>query len=415
MNMAIRELKVLADDLASVYQNDPYRTDSTDGLSGLENIFSDINSFAYTLEERALTTGSGKVVSRALIDLHCREIKRAASNALGNVAHYEHFGHYGFAHVLYMETLLSQSTITDDEAHYFIKGRVQFLAETEQVLQQSNWEMWTPMLARLLHSQIFIPRVLLENTVIREHVRELRTPDCLGRSVSHILSDAGHAFEWPVAEAQYVDVLGRSVLYVACSNGNKALATDLIENGRVDTHKALNGLAPLHIAAYMGHASICELICKTCPDIKHHFLDRSGRSPLLWAALRGHLDTVRRLWKLFPSSVLLNIAGNQWIDRDGFGSTALILSSYGGHISVIKYLLARVLPFANFLVNTRDTRGQNAYTYAHQGSHLEIMALLRSYNRLPRKQPVLLDQAASVHLAYLDEFTQEHAMGPVCS
>jgi ankyrin repeat protein len=413
--MALQELKVLGDEMSSVFLNDPYHTNPTDRLQGLQSIFTSFKDFALNLKEHILGMGAGgPLLSEALFTLESdyshHSITLAADDSTQHmedaISRFQSYGQHEFAHILLLKRFLGLNEITNDDTHRFIQSRKQFLDGCKDVLQSYGLE--EPVAVILLNSQMYLPRKLLQIPDISNHVLEIGFHDCLGRSVSHVLSDAGNVVNWPRNPGHDADLLGRTALYTACYKGDEALTKDLIASRRADLkYQAKNGLTPLHIAACMGHTSICDIIWDACTPREFHDLlrDRSGRSPLLWAALRGHQSTVARLCKLITHLFPLDIESLAAADKDNFASTAVILATCGGHIEVVQYLLSCNDLVARFPVDEVDLRGHTAMEYAKQDSNTRLVALLRKAGRVHQENVV------ASGFSYLMDFNEYDGAG----
>ena len=386
--LALQELKALGDQMWSISYNDPYHRTPASGLPGLENTFSSFKSFACDLTTRVLRIGAGeKLILEAYAALETdysqRKITWSENDAPqyleGSIARFQKLGHHGFAHVLHMKRLLDRPKLTDQEAQLLVDTRHRFLAEVREILYEYSLEASVPV--PLCNTQIFIPSSFLKHITIMENVQALQIPDWLGRSVSHILSDAGHAVDWPANHIDHVDALGRSGLYIACQNGDEAGVTRFIANRANIYQPAMNGLTPMHIAACMGYTTICTLLWnyrngrvlndRSCRSLR----DRSGRHPLLWAALCGRYETVFRFCELYCKLDL-----NPTLDVDDFGCTAVILAACGGHDKVVQFLLGKYFP-----ADVQDSNGRTAFWYAAQGGHEAAMKLLSEHTTVDHR------------------------------
>ena len=112
------------------------------------------------------------------------------------------------------------------------------------------------------------------------------------------------------------------------------------------------GATALHLAAYSGHAGLCQLLIQVVvvvvrrngrnhllpPGLQHGAavdgVDSSGHTPLFRACERGHSETVLGL--------LQNGANVQLLDRDG--RSCLHWAASGGHDFICTTLLHHGLP-----------------------------------------------------------------------
>lgn len=101
----------------------------------------------------------------------------------------------------------------------------------------------------------------------------------------------------------------------------------------------------LHVAAAKGLPDLVDSAIRlSCPTLDINATDHSGRTPLHWAALSGHVEIYERL-KSF--AVSFNAKKSIWearkslkLDaRDAEGNTPLMLASVSGNASFVKVLL----------------------------------------------------------------------------
>jgi len=120
--------------------------------------------------------------------------------------------------------------------------------------------------------------------------------------------------------------------YLACQEGHLAVVRVLLSDREVDPNKAtLRGSTPLGIACERGHHEIVSLLLanpKVDPDRP---IKDNGATPLIVACDKGHLETVSLL--LTNPRVNPNRTTKE-------GCTPLWCASQGGHIAVVRRLLA---------------------------------------------------------------------------
>ncbi|KAJ5332481.1 hypothetical protein MYU51_019129 [Penicillium brevicompactum] len=85
--------------------------------------------------------------------------------------------------------------------------------------------------------------------------------------------------------------------------------------------------------------------------------DGCGRTPLCWAAIRGHAGAV---------DVLLGVDGVEVDTQDMYLRTPLIWAAHNGHSSVVKLLMPRVN------LDAKDKDGQTALSIATIMGHLDV-------------------------------------------
>ncbi|KAJ1697037.1 hypothetical protein LUZ63_005549 [Rhynchospora breviuscula] len=174
-----------------------------------------------------------------------------------------------------------------------------------------------------------------------EKLREFVEKD--GSSLSKPDGNGYYALQWAALNnfpgiAQYIienggdvnsaDLGGQTALHWAAVRGATPVADILLQNGAhaeaADTH----GYRAVHVASQYGQtAFLNHIISKYGVDFDA--LDNDGRSPLHWAAYKGHTDTVRLL--LFRDAY----QGHQ----DSHGCTPLHWAAIRGHLEVCTVLV----------------------------------------------------------------------------
>jgi ankyrin repeat protein len=166
-------------------------------------------------------------------------------------------------------------------------------------------------------------------------------------------------------------VLGTAFALVAFRATAAELLDDLMQavlNDRADEVKHLlargmdpnsvnaNGEPMLCIAARNGSAQAAQalIVAKANVDIANRY----GDTPMMLAALKGHLDIVR----------MLQAAGAK---LDGTGWTPLIYAATGGHDDIVKFL---ILHGAN--IDAQSPNGTTALMMAIHENHPETAMLL---------------------------------------
>ena len=86
---------------------------------------------------------------------------------------------------------------------------------------------------------------------------------------------------------------GVTPLWLACQNGNAAIAEMLLESG-ADANIALDGgETALMTAARTGDATVVDLLIAAGADV--HSRERNDQTAIMWAAAQGNAEVVRRL------------------------------------------------------------------------------------------------------------------------
>jgi ankyrin repeat protein len=99
---------------------------------------------------------------------------------------------------------------------------------------------------------------------------------------------------------------------------------------------AAHNFLGIHLASYVGLKPLVSLLIAAGanPNSK----DSLGRSPLSWAAMKGHVEVVK---------LLLAIPSIELDSKDMFDSTPIYLAAKYGHVEVVKEFLAIAKPMAN--------------------------------------------------------------------
>uniref|UniRef100_A0A674BS91 Kinase D interacting substrate 220 n=1 Tax=Salmo trutta TaxID=8032 RepID=A0A674BS91_SALTR len=174
-----------------------------------------------------------------------------------------------------------------------------------------------------------------------------------------------------------------TALISAAKEGHVEVVKELLANNASLEHRDMGGWSALMWASYKGRVEVTQLLLEkgASPNITgqvstHHwscvqfvlyknaikvmifFNDKYGTTPLIWAARKGHYDSVIHL--------LVNGAD---VDQEGANSmTALIVAVRGGFNEVVKEILKR-----NPNVNMTDKDGNTALMIAAKEGYNEIV------------------------------------------
>jgi ankyrin repeat protein len=281
-----------------------------------------------------------------------------------SVIHAQELGNYGQAFIMLVQLgLENRGGLSSNNRLALSRNRLRLLHWIKAVLQRDEIKPFVPKsigdASSLLLSSGNYP-----SWVVEEHQAG---NDCLHRSTFHLALDLHLPAPWPPTDIDHQDVLGRTVLYIACSIGDEGLVQRLLQcNAKI--HKCtVTGLNPVHVAAIKGYTSIStSLLAK---ELQNGFLhstliagDCIGRNPLHYACMGGHIEMVQSFCE--HSSILV-------LGRDKFGYSAMTLAVQANQLEIVRWLL----PY-NLSSDLPDMMGRTPFWYAIHFKHLEIMRAL---------------------------------------
>ena len=134
--------------------------------------------------------------------------------------------------------------------------------------------------------------------------------DCLGRTWLHQYLDSFDPLNDKCPDDEVLariphlvarnsaDILGRTVLHIACGKGSTESMDQMVEKllaaGAVSNQRTACGSLPLHYAAAIGSRRICKMLLRTS-NCAVNDLDNLGLSALYYAVRHSHLDVVELL------------------------------------------------------------------------------------------------------------------------
>ncbi|KAG1341873.1 S-acyltransferase [Cocos nucifera] len=204
-----------------------------------------------------------------------------------------------------------------------------------------------------------------------------------GQSVARPDGNGYYALQWAALNnfahiAQYIiehggdvnaaDHTQQTALHWAAVRGSIAVADVLLQNGARVEAVDLSGYRAVHVAAQYGQTSFLNhIIAKYGADFDA--LDNDGRSPLHWAAYKGHSDTVRLL--LFRDAY----QGRQ----DKEGCTALHWAAIRGNVEACT-VLVHAGTKAELMV--KDKNGFTPAQLASDKGHRHVAYLLSNATKV---------------------------------
>ena len=105
--------------------------------------------------------------------------------------------------------------------------------------------------------------------------------------------------------------------------------TSLLTEGANVEAQSHDGIAPLFVACYLGHADVVERLLAGGANIETHSMG-GGTTPLSIACEEGHLDVVE----------MLMAAGAQIDAPNKDGTTALFVACQEGYVGLVERLIA---------------------------------------------------------------------------
>ncbi|KAI9768838.1 MAG: hypothetical protein M1840_004652 [Geoglossum simile] len=198
----------------------------------------------------------------------------------------------------------------------------------------------------------------------------------------------------------YSEMFPRSVsgLHVAAGFGMRVIVDSLLKLGTGADSKDSGDRTPLSWAAEKGHLEIVKLLVGVEGVDRDSKDNHDGQTPLSWAAEQGHLETVKLLVGVegvdrdskdnrgrTPLSraaeqghleIVKLLVGVEGVDRDSkdnhYGRTPLSWAAEQGHLETVKLLVG----VEGVDRDSKDNRGQTPLSQAAEHGHLEIVKLL---------------------------------------
>lgn len=162
------------------------------------------------------------------------------------------------------------------------------------------------------------------------------------------------------AKPNYIAPFGESAMTLAAALGRQRFVQLLVDHG--GRLHASEGKRLLNIAAEHGHRGVVSLLLKL--GEKPNKQDRYGRASIWYAADKGHTEVVKLLLK--HKGVLL---------KDNEGYSPLMRAVMGGHVGVVKKLLA-----VGAHINSRSPRQSHSpLMLAAANGQLAVLELLIKY------------------------------------
>ena len=187
----------------------------------------------------------------------------------------------------------------------------------------------------------------------------------------------------------------RIIDFLKCESKVEAATQGMLARKRFPSHSDYSQHFPrrmtgLHLAAYFGITNLIEILLRSV-DVESK--DTSGRTPLSWAAQRGHATVVKQLLEAKANVEAKSGAGTplsyaagrgheavvkQLLEaraevdpKDAWDQTPLLLAAAGGHEAVVKMLLE-----ANADVDSKDVHDRTPLLWAAERGHAAVVEQL---------------------------------------
>jgi ankyrin repeat protein len=271
--------------------------------------------------------------------------------------------------VCLLELVPSSQSISE-----FIQCRKEFLIRCVTI--SNKYKFKSSHTRHILRSQLFLPKTLLQIPDILNEVRKDKRRDCLGRSAWCMGHDAGLRTQWPETNLGDVDVIGRSVWYLACTSHDSALLDQLLSRHPTPWRIQGSSLYPsrlIYAAASKGYTAILQSLRTAFPD---DFCARIGAivderdlNCLHVAAEAGNRSTVEYLCQHLPA---------QFVNRRKCTGdrTALHLAALGGRVEVMDCLIEASKK--DRFSDARDSDYRSAFWWAAWNGSVETLKLLET-------------------------------------
>jgi uncharacterized protein len=163
-----------------------------------------------------------------------------------------------------------------------------------------------------------------------------------------------------------LDLKGQHGLYVALQESSLKVAQLLIEWPKTDLNQLnAQGESPLMLAALKGHVKIAEALVKKGADV-----NKTGWAPLHYAASSGHVPIMAML-----------IENSAYIDAESpNGTTPLMMAAMYGTPEAVKFLIEEGAD-----VQLKNIQGLTALQFAQRAERANSVELILT--ALKRKQP----------------------------
>ena len=290
----------LATALLRPHKRDRDLETTTDAMPELNRAVDGLKAVARAVNHRMLEVGTGPCFLRAQNAMaacyfHCDYAwgTDAASVATyrETITQFQHQGYTSITYILQISLLQQKISMSDIELGLMLSNRAAFISDVELYI----WLSDIPVLSQLRTCQLFTPQELLHVPAVAKAFLLDKRPDCLGRSVSQILYDAGVPTSCPTGDLDFSDVLGRTALHQALQRRDSSAVDTLFKLGANFGQRCLNDLSQLHISACQGHTKMVETLLASRTKYPTDTPDGAGRTPFWYATRASHFGVMDML------------------------------------------------------------------------------------------------------------------------
>ncbi|UKZ78293.1 hypothetical protein TrVFT333_006029 [Trichoderma virens FT-333] len=173
---------------------------------------------------------------------------------------------------------------------------------------------------------------------------------------------------------------GWTPLHAAADKGHFDVLDLFLTKGVSPVTLDCNGRSALHIACQNGHQKIVEALLELCTSDEINRPDDHQRTPLFYAAMRGHGHVL----KLLLSKI------TEICTKDFYHSTALFVAVRNGHEGVVDQLLTYI---GEMPLDSKDAFGKTILDWARKSNNIRLLELL---NQFCENGPQSVNESGSV-------------------
>ena len=144
------------------------------------------------------------------------------------------------------------------------------------------------------------------------------------------------------------------------------------------------GQGLLHIAAMSGEIDIVEKILTSLYGLIPNQTDNRGRTPLHFAAINGHFEVFKLIWKYHAEKKHKNKKKNP---QDHMELTPLHFAAQMGHVEICKFIFTRLK-----CIGSTKRLGLTPLHFAAEHGHLEVCRLFINDQKCETKSGKMIDR-----------------------